>query len=427
MCRSERGSNATLLSALGSGSETLRITKQLASELNKHVQSGSISDSVSGWFACVGSLVSSHDKPWNGFRVKSSTMKDMPSPLLRSFSGSLQRVLPASPTATYSTNAVVFKHTEVSGEAYYPGCTPWWNAITKEYGRFLSADSEFAKRSDSADPRALREDVIQTCSDNDDKQCPFEKFGIVINLMQAYCGETFHWYIEIWPRIAPFLPSLLADDAPSIAIHIGCKVQGYHRDFFELAGLNSSKVALIDEVPVFAKEVIIPTSGYSHSPLLNYWNLVSMREHVEQRIRVSTPVKLKERRKVLILVRDKPGGRRADSNYFSEQFLNDLSTGLNSTHDVETFRSSNDELMSCLLCQVRAIQSADVIIGSHGAGLSHLLFAKDKATVLERMTSDGDSGIYAELAFLVGSKYFPVAKNAKAKVYSDLIRFAESN
>jgi hypothetical protein len=242
-----------------------------------------------------------------------------------------------------------------------------------------------------------------------------------------YCGETFHWYIEIWPRIAPFLPSLLADDAPSIAIYIGCKVQGYHRDFFELAGLNSSKVALIDEVPVFAKEVIIPTSGYSHSPLLNYWNLVSMREHVEQRIRVSMPVKLKERRKVLILVRDKPGGRRADSNYFSEQFLNDLSTGLNSTHDVETFRSSNDELMSCLLCQVRAIQSADVIIGSHGAGLSHLLFAKDKATVLERMTSDGDSGIYAELAFLVGSKYFPVAKNAKAKVYSDLIRFAESN
>lgn len=42
--------NATLLSALGSGSETLRITKQLASELNKHVQSGSISDSVSGWY-----------------------------------------------------------------------------------------------------------------------------------------------------------------------------------------------------------------------------------------------------------------------------------------------------------------------------------------------------------------------------------------
>ena len=70
--------------------------------------------------------------------------------------------------------------------------------------------------------------------------------------------------------------------------------------------------------------------------------------------------------------------------------------------------------------------SADVIIGSHGAGLSHILFAKKRgAVVLERISNSGNSGIYAELPYMMGLKYFPMEDEAGAEAYRDIILFAE--
>lgn len=81
--------------------------------------------------------------------------------------------------------------------------------------------------------------------------------------------------------------------------------------------------------------------------------------------------------------------------------------------------------MSCIACQARAFMTADVIIGSHGAGLSHTLFAPRGAVVIERITS-GDSQIYAELPFILGMKYFPMDENVRsASAFVDVINFAE--
>mmetsp|Transcript_1896 Transcript_1896/g.3428 ORF Transcript_1896/g.3428 Transcript_1896/m.3428 type:complete len:148 (-) Transcript_1896:756-1199(-) len=129
------------------------------------------------------------------------------------------------------------------------------------------------------------------------------------------------------------------------------------------------------------------------------------------------------RRKILIVVRNK--GRRGDTSFFYDSFFQRLYRGLNGTHDIDLFASSNNTLMSCLECQVRAFQSADVIIGSHGAGLSHLVFAKKGAILIERLETSFDSGIYSELSYMVGLKYFPIGKYAHVDAYVDIIQFAE--
>ncbi len=167
---------------------------------------------------------------------------------------------------------------------------------------------------------------------------------------------------------------------------------------------------------------VVPTSGYAHSPYLNYWNILYLRQRVEQRIGAAGSLS-NGRRKILIVVRDK--GRRGDTSFFYDSFFTRLCRGLNGTHDVDLFASSNKTLMSCLECQVRAFQSADVIIGSHGAGLSHVVFAKKGAILMERLHTSFDSGIYSELAYMIGLKYFPIGKFANVDAYIDIIKFAE--
>lgn len=223
-----------------------------------------------------------------------------------------------------------------------------------------------------------------------------------------------------WPRIGPFLDGLLAEDMPNFAIRVGCEagVKELHPKFYDLVGLEN--VTLIGgEPPVFAREVIVPTEGFNHSPLLNYWNVVSMRQKVLARL---GPTEKSENKTVLVIIRD--ASRRKDSHIFNDKFLKALSDGLPDSYNVVPFRSSDEKMMACLACQVRAFMAADVIIGSHGAGLSHTLFAPAGAVVLERIVQDGDSGIYAELAFMLGMKYFPTQSDTGASTYIDLIKLA---
>lgn len=224
-----------------------------------------------------------------------------------------------------------------------------------------------------------------------------------------------------WPRIGPFLDGLLAEDMPNFAIRVGCEsgLEEFHPKFYDLVGLEN--VTLIGGEPaVFAREVIVPTEGISHSPLLNYWNMVAMRQKV---IASLGPIEKSENKTVLVIIRD--ASRRSDSGIFNGKFLKALGDGLPDIYNVVPFRSSDEKMMACMSCQARAFMAADVIIGSHGAGLSHTLFAPAGAVVLERMAADNDSGIYAELAFLLGMRYFPVDVYAGVSSYIDLITLAD--
>lgn len=354
-----------------------------------------------------------HNRVWKDRVIQVSTMAESPTMLLRSFNASLAGVLPPPPTAVYATNAILKSLVvNVPDETYNPGCTPYWNAVVNE----------------NKIRNGPQKDLL-SCMSNNTSSCPYPTYDIVIDVSQVYCAGFFHFLVEIWPRIAPFMDALLADDMSPFAIRLGCGAPThFHYGFYALLGLDSSRVSLIGDETIHAKEVIIPTAGYSHSPLLNYWNLVSLRRHVKGRLHVgdetdSTPSSSSNQKKiVMVIVRD--ASRREDSNIYNDSFLQQLSLGLGSNYNVTAFRSSNDSMMKCLQCQVRAFMQADVIIGSHGAGLSHALFAKRGGILLERIIDGGDSRIYAELAFLNEMKYFPIDNSASAQVYTDIILYA---
>ncbi|KAL7534120.1 hypothetical protein ACHAXR_007833 [Thalassiosira sp. AJA248-18] len=365
-----------------------------------------------------------------GVHLTASTMAEAPSSLLRSFPGSLRSVLPPPPTAVYSLNSVLAREVvNVPFESYVPGCSPFWWVLSTEKNILPPFVEEAVKKNISAlsspteTPRVVREQILHSCSEGDQSLCPFPTYDIVIDVSQVYCGGFFHWEIEIWPRIAPFLDGLNA--MPDFAIRIGCEIKDFHPKFFDLIGLSSPKVTIIGLDTVFAKEVIVPTEGFAHTPFLNYWNLVSVRRHIERRIGGTTNQSTQQSlpmKTVLVIVRD--ASRRGDGNIYGNIFFQQLTTGLGPGYNVTAYRSSDAVMMGCLECQVRAFMAADVVIGSHGAGLSHLLFAKRGGTVLERIEGHQDSSIYSELSFLMGLKYFPMANNAGWDAYRDIILFA---
>ena len=411
---------------------------------------------------CVDGLVPpSNDITTNhtkmGLYMTKSTMSKSPSSLLRSFPASLGKVLPPPPTAVYAVNAILAESiVNVPTEFYFPACTPYWAAVSNEKNAikpFVEDEKNYTLFMNlTGTPRLLRDALLHSCSSeaatndvatshhHDEKsysssKCPYPTYDIVIDVSQVYCNGFFHFSNEVWPRIAPFLDSLLSDDMPPFAIRIGCSsIRDFHLGFYDLMGLSNSKGTILGDETVFAKEVIVPTEGYSHSPLLNYWSILATRRHVERHLLgydatgatnlITDSSGGGNKKTVMVIVRD--ASRRGDSNIYDENFLEQLSIGLGSEYNVTAFKSSDDAMMKCLQCQVKAFMKADVVIGSHGAGLSHAMFAKKGGVVLERIVSETDSGIYAELAFINEMKYFAMESKATPVAYLDIIQFAFS-
>ena len=72
-----------------------------------------------------------------------------------------------------------------------------------------------------------------------------------------------------------------------------------------------------------------------------------------------------------MIIRD--ASRRGDAHVYSNMFLNELSEGLPNVYNIVPCLSSDTKMMTFIECQVWTFRTADVIIGSHGAGLSHTL------------------------------------------------------
>ena len=99
--------------------------------------------------------------------------------------------------------------------------------------------------------------MLYSCS-VDQSSCPFPSYKLAIDVSRVYCGGFFHWSIEIWPRIAPFLDALLEDDILDFSIRIGCEMKDFHLWFYDLVGLISPKVEIVGLETVHAKKVIVP-------------------------------------------------------------------------------------------------------------------------------------------------------------------------
>lgn len=328
-------------------------------------------------------------------------------------------VLPPSPYLVYGKNGVVggawsLVHNkprmsvETEGESYVTACGPYWQAIgnqTKKLPRVAKNEKVYIG------------DIYKQCSMNSDFKCTVPRHNKIFVIDQAFHNQYFHFIIEVWPRIAPFLNDILED--PEFKIHSSPDVHSLQMQymFFDLLGIPRERVV---SGPVFGKEVFIPQVGYSHNPLLNLWNLYALRNAIEKLHGIELP-RRDGFKAILILCRDK--GRRTDDTFLSDSFGTTIETKLPG-YKINWFKASNATLMHCVLCQIKLFQAADIIIGAHGAGLSHLMWAKRGATVIEIINGGGDSLIYGEMAFMFGLKYFPVTKRITPLKIANILKFS---
>jgi len=192
----------------------------------------------------------------------------------------------------YAMNTINQGAPSGSFEFYFLACTAYWGAVAQEKNMHKRLVGETNKMNKSSftpltnTPRVLHAQILHTCSKNP-LLCPFPTYDVVIELTQVYCVAFFHFTVEICHRMAPFLIGLLADVMPTFAICFGCDSKGtyntrFYEQFYELVGPTSPKINIIGQNIIFAREVIIPKKGFSHSSLLNYWNLVPLRRYVRQ-------------------------------------------------------------------------------------------------------------------------------------------------
>jgi hypothetical protein len=193
--------------------------------------------------------------------------------------------------------------------------------------------------------------------------------------------------------------------------------------FYELLGIPRERLV---SGPVFADEVITPQVGYSHNPILNLWPTLALRDDVEYRYGLSAkPAHITQSPRplvVVVIVRD--SGRRQDGSYYTDTWAKSLEASL-PRHRVLLFRSSNATMMQCLPCQIEQFQHADVVVGSHGAGLVHMMWVPPRATVVEIL--DFGSMIYREMALVLGQKYFVLPLGSPATSVANIIRVADKN
>jgi hypothetical protein len=330
-------------------------------------------------------------------------------------------VLPHPPYLVHARNAVLTESVRTADESYVTVCSPFW---------YIAADFKKHRpdRVRTEGGRWLQMDSLQRDCRAGSSACPIPRHKKVVYLSQVYAGEYFHFAMEIWPRVAPFIEAFRRD--PELVFHTSYNSRNYsakahamQAPFFELLGIPRDR--LISEA-VFAEEVIIPQVGYSHNPALNLWPILAVRDDVEHRYGFTAkPAHIAQSARplvVVVLVRDV--GRRQDGKYFTDAWMRGLEGEL-PRHRVVPFVSSNTTMMRCFRCQVEVFQHADVVVGAHGAGLVHLMWVPPRATVIE-LLNEG-SMIYREMALMLGQKYFILPTKSSAGDVARMIRVADKD
>lgn len=80
-------------------------------------------------------------------------------------------------------------------------------------------------------------------------------------------------------------------------------------------------------------------------------------------------------------------------------------------YELKLFSDTDEQLMGCHACQVRAFAEADVLIGMHGAGLSNQLYMKPNSAIVELCPYPNDGrcllggGPFSRTAALLSHNY----------------------
>ena len=75
---------------------------------------------------------------------------------------------------------------------------------------------------------------------------------------------------------------------------------------------------------------------------------------------------------------------------------------------VQRFDDKNETLMTSFGEQIRLVHDADVVIGAHGAALSHLMYARPGCSAAISIRNRGNSDIFSHLAIAAGVEFHHV-------------------
>lgn len=246
---------------------------------------------------------------------------------------------------------------------------------------------------------------------------------------------VYHIHVEIMPRIVYHLEFLLAN--PDIKILFGCdsKKKDYitqaglaHglqsiRPFFELTGLDMERIVLHKHV--HADEIYLPMEGGCQDPVYQTWPILHMRKvfmrkaGIEWESPASKSGPISEDMPTLLLLKRSSNTKHTRNGHdsvrqWSDDFADRLVLSLQSVlpgYNVALFSDRNTTMMGCHACQMRAFNSAKVVIGMHGAGLSNIVYMSPGSAVVEFAPYANDArclpggGPFSRLAAMMSHNY----------------------
>ncbi|CEM11192.1 unnamed protein product [Vitrella brassicaformis CCMP3155] len=216
--------------------------------------------------------------------------------------------------------------------------------------------------------------------------------GSVVLLVAMWGDNYFHFLIENFMRLALVYDLLREDTSSRVLSHTNLK---WSWRFFELLGIDSSRVIPYDKPCFFVERLIVPSAtkcGHSRAPAVRL-----IRNLLIANIEKTLKLPMKTKPHILIQVRRKS---RALSN------LRALSARLRRSFPhvkVEYFRPKDSFEQA-----MRKHMQADVVIAPHGAGLSNMVFCAKGAEIIEIHAAIGNRGkgdmnhCYSDLAGVIG-------------------------
>lgn len=221
--------------------------------------------------------------------------------------------------------------------------------------------------------------------------------GTVLVLIDDISPPNFcHWLIDLLPRLAVMANQITDSNFYVATRHL---TSPYQIRSLEMCGISSDRVIQLGPYESVSAENLIVTSDIAHMPHPCFkvapWAINFLRSKILAECFVAPDAAWSgsSYHKIYISRGDAPGRKIVNDSEFS-QYLE----GHGYTRVVLSDLSLSD--------QVKIVSNSSSIIGLHGAGLSHLVFAKKDCQIIEIFPHSYGTPAFHLLAAVNGNRYF---------------------
>ena len=221
--------------------------------------------------------------------------------------------------------------------------------------------------------------------------------GTILNLLQGSSGENyFHFMFDILPRIFIAKSFLNLNEIDYFLLN---KKIEWQINILKIIGVSSKKIIDAKKFRHIDAEKLITVShpwynkGYIQNETINLPDWI-----------------VSELRKTFLVKSNKPEPNnlnlfidRSESKYFHCKILNNEE--LTKFLQKKNFEILKPEKIS-LIEQIQKFNCAKTVIGAHGAGLTNIVFSKEKTNVIEIIPESHPSKKVERLSDILNLKYF---------------------